>query len=59
MRRTRSAQEYTEKGDESKLHVILFDEIDVLCRPRGRLADGGVGQPPHPPIPTPAPLSLH
>ena len=32
-------EEYREKGDESGLHVIIFDEIDAICRKRG--AGGG------------------
>ena len=31
--------EYKEKGEESGLHVIIFDEIDAICRKRG--AGGG------------------
>lgn len=27
--------EYASKGDESELHVIIFDEIDSICRHRG------------------------
>ncbi|KAJ3439945.1 vesicle-fusing atpase [Anaeramoeba flamelloides] len=33
-----------EKGDESELHIIIFDEIDAICRKRGTRTDGtGVG----------------
>lgn len=28
-------KEYAEVGDESALHVIIFDEIDALCKRRG------------------------
>ena len=27
--------EYALKGDESDLHVIIFDEIDSICKKRG------------------------
>lgn len=31
-------------GDESELHVIIFDEIDAICKSRGSTRDGtGVG----------------
>ncbi|KAJ6242627.1 vesicle-fusing atpase [Anaeramoeba flamelloides] len=37
-------QEQEEKGDESDLHIIIFDEIDAICRKRGTRTDGtGVG----------------
>jgi vesicle-fusing ATPase len=26
--------EYKAKGDESQLHIIIFDEIDAICRQR-------------------------
>lgn len=29
-----------EKGDESDLHVIIFDEIDAICRTRGSTGSG-------------------
>uniref|UniRef100_A0A7S0EMV1 Vesicle-fusing ATPase n=1 Tax=Hanusia phi TaxID=3032 RepID=A0A7S0EMV1_9CRYP len=36
--------EYAAKGDESGLHVIIFDEIDAICKQRGGASDGtGVG----------------
>nr|WCZ58294.1 vesicular-fusion protein SEC18 [Paratrimastix eleionoma] len=36
--------EYTEKGDESDLHLIIFDEIDAICKTRGSFGTGsGVG----------------
>ncbi|KAJ1505248.1 transport between ER and Golgi ATPase protein [Coelomomyces lativittatus] len=37
-------QEYKEKGDESGLHIIIFDELDAICKQRGSKNDGtGVG----------------
>ena len=36
--------DYKQKGDESDLHIIIFDEIDAICRQRGGRADTtGVG----------------
>ena len=32
-----------EKGDESDLHVIIFDEIDAICRSRGSTGNSGTG----------------
>eukprot|EP00735_Rhodelphis_limneticus_P013290 TRINITY_DN68_c0_g1::TRINITY_DN68_c0_g1_i1::g.14766::m.14766 TRINITY_DN68_c0_g1::TRINITY_DN68_c0_g1_i1::g.14766 ORF type:complete len:735 (+),score=266.55,sp/Q9M0Y8/NSF_ARATH/46.05/0.0,AAA/PF00004.24/8e-39,AAA/PF00004.24/6.5e-12,AAA_22/PF13401.1/0.00036,AAA_22/PF13401.1/0.16,AAA_5/PF07728.9/4.1e-05,AAA_5/PF07728.9/0.065,AAA_2/PF07724.9/1.8e-06,AAA_2/PF07724.9/1.3,CDC48_N/PF02359.13/1.6e-08,CDC48_N/PF02359.13/1.4e+03,AAA_16/PF13191.1/0.003,AAA_16/PF13191.1/0.088,Mg_chelatase/PF01078.16/0.0036,Mg_ len=32
-------QEYKERGDESDLHVIIFDEIDAICKSRGSTRD--------------------
>eukprot|EP00271_Cylindrocystis_brebissonii_P002917 TRINITY_DN13669_c0_g1_i1.p1 TRINITY_DN13669_c0_g1~~TRINITY_DN13669_c0_g1_i1.p1 ORF type:complete len:771 (-),score=140.62 TRINITY_DN13669_c0_g1_i1:299-2611(-) len=29
-----------EKGDDSELHVIIFDEIDAICKSRGSTRDG-------------------
>ncbi|RKP08948.1 P-loop containing nucleoside triphosphate hydrolase protein, partial [Thamnocephalis sphaerospora] len=35
---------YKEKGEESSLHIIIFDELDAICRQRGGKSDGtGVG----------------
>lgn len=34
--------EYTQKGDESELHLIIFDEIDAICKQRGS-SGGGTG----------------
>ena len=34
---------YRQHGDRAGLHVIIFDEIDSLCRTR-RAADSGSGQ---------------
>jgi hypothetical protein len=31
-------------GDDSELHIIIFDEIDAICKQRGSSRDGtGVG----------------
>eukprot|EP00753_Platysulcus_tardus_P000418 PLAT10437.1.p1 GENE.PLAT10437.1~~PLAT10437.1.p1 ORF type:complete len:778 (-),score=439.15 PLAT10437.1:290-2623(-) len=32
--------EYKEAGDESELHIIIFDEIDAICKARGSTRDG-------------------
>lgn len=32
--------EYKEKGDSSELHIIIFDEIDAVCKSRGSVRDG-------------------
>ncbi|PGH01699.1 hypothetical protein AJ79_07853 [Helicocarpus griseus UAMH5409] len=36
-------KEYREKGDESGLHIIIFDELDAVCKQRGSGAGGGTG----------------
>ena len=36
-------KEYKEKGDESGLHIIIFDELDAVCKKRGSGAGGGTG----------------
>jgi len=37
-------QEYRDKGDSSGLHIIIFDEIDAICKQRGSRQDNtGVG----------------
>ncbi|KAF5333529.1 hypothetical protein D9611_002707 [Ephemerocybe angulata] len=37
-------KEYKEKGDESGLHIIIFDELDAIFKQRGSKNDGtGVG----------------
>ncbi|KAK6527812.1 transport between ER and Golgi ATPase protein [Orbilia ellipsospora] len=37
-------KEYKEKGEESGLHIIIFDELDAICKQRGSKSDGtGVG----------------
>jgi vesicle-fusing ATPase len=36
--------EYKAKGEESSLHIIIFDELDAICRQRGSVQSGtGVG----------------
>jgi SpoVK/Ycf46/Vps4 family AAA+-type ATPase len=38
------ASQQKEKGDESSLHIIIFDEIDAICKQRGSQSNGtGVG----------------
>ncbi|GKT27829.1 Vesicular-fusion protein SEC18, partial [Aduncisulcus paluster] len=32
-------EEQAEKGDDSELHLIIFDEIDAICRQRGTRSD--------------------
>eukprot|EP00164_Ancoracysta_twista_P000855 GFYU01001126.1.p1 GENE.GFYU01001126.1~~GFYU01001126.1.p1 ORF type:complete len:742 (-),score=235.70 GFYU01001126.1:162-2387(-) len=32
--------EYKERGDDSDLHIIIFDEIDAICKKRGSTRDG-------------------
>merc|ERR1712079_703311 len=34
--------EQDEKGDESSVHIIIFDEIDAICKARGSTS-GGTG----------------
>eukprot|EP00667_Euglena_gracilis_P003058 EG_transcript_3065 len=37
-------KEWKEKGEESELHLVIFDEIDAICKSRGSSRDGtGVG----------------
>jgi len=36
-------KEQKEKGDESGLHVIIFDELDAVCKARGSGVGGGTG----------------
>lgn len=37
-------EEYRQKGEESSLHIIIFDELDAICKSRGsRSGDTGVG----------------
>ena len=37
-------KEYKAKGDESGLHIIIFDELDAICKQRGSSNSGtGVG----------------
>lgn len=33
-------QEQEKMGDKSKLHIIVLDEIDAICRPRGTVSGG-------------------
>mmetsp|Transcript_18752 Transcript_18752/g.72318 ORF Transcript_18752/g.72318 Transcript_18752/m.72318 type:complete len:737 (-) Transcript_18752:52-2262(-) len=33
-------KEYAERGDESELHIIIFDEIDAICKQRGSSGSG-------------------
>jgi len=33
-------KEYKQKGDSSDLHIIIFDEIDAICKQRGSRNDG-------------------
>jgi vesicle-fusing ATPase len=33
-------KEMKERGDESDLHIIIFDEIDAICKPRGTHSGG-------------------
>ena len=36
--------EYASRGDDSDLHIIIFDEIDAICKQRGTTGGGtGVG----------------
>lgn len=36
--------EFKERGDASQLHIIIFDEIDAICKQRGSRSDStGVG----------------
>jgi vesicle-fusing ATPase len=34
-------QEYRAQKENSSLHVIIFDEIDAICRQRGSSASSG------------------
>ena len=36
-------KEYREKGEDSGLHIIIFDELDAVCKQRGSGAGGGTG----------------
>jgi len=33
-------EEQAARGPESELHVIIFDEIDAICKQRGTVRDG-------------------
>jgi vesicle-fusing ATPase len=32
--------EYKAKGEMSSLHIIIFDEIDAICKTRGTVNNG-------------------
>jgi len=32
--------EYKARGDDSELHIIIFDEIDAICKARGSVSSG-------------------
>lgn len=34
-------REQEEKGDDSGLHIIIFDEIDAICKARGSSSNSG------------------
>lgn len=36
-------REYKDKGDGSSLHIIIFDELDAVCKQRGSGGTGGTG----------------
>jgi vesicle-fusing ATPase len=36
-------KEYKERGAESELHIIIFDELDAVCKQRGSGGGGGTG----------------
>ena len=36
-------EEQEEKGDDSSLHIIIFDEIDAICKQRGSSSTSGTG----------------
>ncbi|TPX14352.1 uncharacterized protein E0L32_005548 [Thyridium curvatum] len=40
---TEAEKEYKAKGEESGLHIIIFDELDAVCKQRGSGAGGGTG----------------
>jgi vesicle-fusing ATPase len=33
-------KEYQQKGEDSQLHIIIFDELDAICKSRGSGRDG-------------------
>jgi vesicle-fusing ATPase len=39
---TEAEKDYKSKGEASRLHVIIFDEIDAICKKRGTVG-GGTG----------------
>jgi vesicle-fusing ATPase len=36
-------EEYEEKKEDSQLHIIIFDELDAVCKSRGSGSTGGTG----------------
>jgi vesicle-fusing ATPase len=36
-------QEYKQKGEASQLHIIIFDELDAICRQRGSRSGDSTG----------------
>ncbi|CAJ0651103.1 10063_t:CDS:10, partial [Entrophospora sp. SA101] len=36
-------KEYKDKGEDSGLHIIIFDELDAICKQRGAGGTGGTG----------------
>lgn len=36
-------EEYKASGDDSKLHIIIFDELDAICKQRSGNSSGGTG----------------
>ena len=36
-------KEYKEQGEESGLYIVIFDELDAVCKQRGSGAGGGTG----------------
>ena len=38
--RERQEEERDEVGEDSELHIIIFDELDAICRARGSTRDG-------------------
>lgn len=36
-------REYKERGDDSELHIIIFDELDAICKQRGSGGAGSTG----------------
>src|SRR5687767_1429460 len=36
-------EEYKDKGEDSRLHIIIFDELDAICKQHGFGGRAGVG----------------
>ncbi|RVD93090.1 SEC18-like vesicular fusionprotein [Tubulinosema ratisbonensis] len=36
-------EEYKQKKEKSQLHIIIFDEIDAICKSRGTSTSSGIG----------------